>query len=100
MWHMRILANPVKETTNRGKHGWGFERVDEIFGDAVLEEPDDRPLGHQHEGRVRAIGRIGMRVVFLVFEPVEMEDGELAVRPISLRDATRSEERVYWRHVG
>ena len=41
-------------------------------------------------------GMIGMRVVVLVFEPVEMEGGELAVRPISLRDANRTEEQDYW----
>lgn len=97
---MRILPNPSKEVSNRAKHGWGFEQVAEIFVRAVLEEPDDRPLGYEHEARVRLLGRIGLRVVFLVFEPVELEDGALAIRPISLRDATRGEERAYWSHVG
>ena len=97
---MQILPNPTKEASNRAKHGWGFERVAEIFAQAVLEEPDDRPLGYEDEARVRLIGRIDLRVVFLVFEPVELAAGVVAVRPISLRDATRGEERVYWSHVG
>ena len=97
---MKILANSVKEQANRAKHGWGFEQVDAIFTAPVLDEPDDRPLGYEQEARVRALGRIGLRVVVLVFEPVEVENGEIAVRPISLRDATRGEERAYWRHVG
>lgn len=97
---MQVVPNPVKEASNRAKHGWGFERVAEIFAQAVLDEPDDRPLGYEGEARVRVIGRVGLRVVFLVFEPVEFDDGTLAVRPISLRDATRGEERVYWSHIG
>jgi hypothetical protein len=36
-------------------------------------------------------------VVVLIVEPVELETGELAAKPISLRDATRAEERHYWR---
>ena len=61
---------------------------------------DDRPLGYEHEGRVQLTGRIGQRVVRFVFEPVDVGEGELAVRPISLRDATRGEERDYWRLFG
>ena len=62
----------------------------------MLELPDDRPLGHEHEARVQLTGVIGRRVVRLVFEPVELGDLDMAVRPISLRDATRGEERDYW----
>lgn len=93
---MRILANPDEETRNQAKHGWSFRRVDEIFRHPVLEDPDDRALGYEHEGRVRITGRIGLRVVRLVFEPVELTGGEIAIRPISLRDATREEEQDYW----
>jgi hypothetical protein len=37
------------------------------------------------------------RVVVLIVEPVELETGELAAKPISLRDATRAGERHYWK---
>jgi uncharacterized DUF497 family protein len=92
---MRVLPNPEKEARNRSKHGWRFDRVGEIFSRPVLQAPDDRLLGYEHEARVEATDMIGMRVVVLVFEPVEMEGGELAVRPISLRDANRTEEQDY-----
>lgn len=97
---MRIIPNPAKQARNRAKHGWEFSRVEEIFARPILQEADDRPLGYEQEGRLRVTGLIGMRVVFLVFEPVELEDGELAVRPISLRDASREEEWDYWRLYG
>ena len=97
---MRILPNPAKEARNRAKHGWSFERVGEIFASPTIEELDDRPLGYEQEGRVRVIGRIGAEVVFLVFEPVEVEGGEIAARPISLRRATRRERQDYWRVYG
>lgn len=96
---MIVVPNPAKDARNRAKHGWGFERVADMFTHPMLDEPDDRPLGHEHEGRIRALGRIATRVVMLVFEPVEVAGGDWAVRPISLRDATRAEERAYWKHI-
>jgi len=43
------------------------------------------------------MGRIDVRVFVLVVEPVELENGEIAAKPISLGDATSAEERHYWR---
>ncbi len=97
---MRIQPNLSKEARNRAKHGWNFERIAEVFDRPVLQAFDDRPLGYEHEGRVQVTGLIGMRAVVLVFEPVELEGGELTVRPISLRDASRTEERDYWEVYG
>ena len=93
---MRIVENQAKELINRRKHGWDFEHVAEIVEHPVLELPDDRPLGYEHEARVRVTGRIGQRVVRFVFQPVDIGAVELAIRPISLRDATRGEEQDYW----
>lgn len=93
---MRIIPNLLKEAVNRRKHGWSFDDVAEIFAHPVLEIPDDRPLGYEHEARIQLTGRIGQRVVRFVFEPVDTGSAGLAIRPISLRDATRSEERKYW----
>jgi uncharacterized DUF497 family protein len=97
---MRIIPNPEKEARNVCKHGLDFSRVGELLAQAYLDEPDDRPLGYEHEGRLRITGRIGARVFVLIVEPVELEDGEIAAKPISLRDATRAEERHYWRWHG
>jgi uncharacterized DUF497 family protein len=93
---VRIIPNPDKEALNRRKHGLDFARVGEILANPCLDEPDDRPLGYEHEGRLKVTGRIGMRVFVLVVEPVEIEGDEIAWKPISLRDATRAEERDYW----
>jgi uncharacterized DUF497 family protein len=92
---VRIVPNPVKEAVNRRKHGWSFDGVAEIFEHPVLELPDDRLLGYENEARVQLTGRIGQRVVRLVFEPVDVDAVELAVRPVSPRDATRGEEQDY-----
>jgi uncharacterized DUF497 family protein len=56
---------------------------------------DTRPLGYDHEGRERVLGRLRGRVVVLVFEPVEIAPGEFAVKPISLRRAELKERRLY-----
>lgn len=44
---------------------------------------------------MRLLGLLEGRVVVLVFEPVEVEGGELAVKPISLRKATPRERRRF-----
>lgn len=93
---MLVLPNPAKDAVNRAKHGWDFGRIGEIFAGPVLLQPDDRPLGYDREGRIRVTGLIGGRVVRLVYEPVDLGDGELVVEPISLRDATRREKLQYW----
>lgn len=93
---VRIIPNPEKEAVNRRKHRLDFTRVAEIFRGACLAEPDDRPLGYEHEARMRVYGILDMRVVVLIYEPVESGSGVFAVRPISLRYATRSEARKLW----
>lgn len=95
---MRVLPNPVKERLNRRQHGLGFSRVGEILaGGTTVDYQDDRPLGYEHEGRVRLLGLLDAKVVVLVFEPVELDGGEIAVRPISLHKADAGERRVYAR---
>ena len=94
---MRVVPNPEKEAVNVRKHGLDFSRVGELLAQPCLDEPDDRPLGYEQEGRLRITGRIGVRVLVLIVEPVELTDGEIAARPISFRDATRAEEHHYWR---
>src|SRR5689334_21217213 len=97
---MRILPNPAKEAINRRKHGLEFSRVGEVLAGVVVDYWDDRPLGYEQEGRVRLLGRLGQRVVVLVFEPIELAGGEIAAKPISLRGAERHEARDYWKGCG
>lgn len=96
---MRIVPNPAKEALNRRKHGFDFSLAAKIIASPHTDEPDDRPLGYEHEGRRVITGRIGTRVLVLVIEPVE-DEGELVAKPISLRDASRREELTYWRATG
>lgn len=91
---MRVLPNPVKEAANRRKHGYDFSRFGELLAGPSVAAPDDRPLGHEHEARMRVLGRLGGRVVMLAFEPVSSLDG-MAARPISLRRAPRRERIDY-----
>jgi uncharacterized DUF497 family protein len=63
----------------------------------VVDYWDDRPLGYEGEGRVRLLGLLGTSVIVLVFEPIEMEGGAIAVKPISLRKAEPREARDYWK---
>lgn len=97
---MQVLPNPEKEAINARKHGLDFSRVGDLLAQPCLDEPDDRPLGYEQEGRLRITGRIGTRVFVLIVELVEMEDGTIAAKPISFRDATRAEERHFWRWHG
>jgi uncharacterized DUF497 family protein len=93
---VRIIPNPEKEAINRRKHRLDFSRVIEILRWPNLEEPDDRPLGYQHEARMRVYGVLDMRAVVLIYEPVEAGTASVALRPISLRYATRTEARKLW----
>src|SRR3954447_6188258 len=92
---MRLIPNPEKEARNRREHQLGFSRALEIVAGETVDYPDDRPLGYEHEGRVRLLGLLDARVVVLLFEPVEPPGGTLGVRPISLHKADARERRVY-----
>jgi uncharacterized DUF497 family protein len=82
------------EAINRRKHGLDFPRVGEVLAAVVVNSWDDRPLGYEEEGRVRLLRRLGTgTVVVLVFEPVDLDQGEMAVRPISSRRAEPHEAR-------
>jgi uncharacterized DUF497 family protein len=94
-----ILPNPVEEAVNRRKHGLGFSRIGELLAGDRVVEPDDRPLGYEQEARLKITGRIGTRVLVLIVEPVEVEGGDIAYKPVSLLAAERREEEAYWPEV-
>jgi uncharacterized DUF497 family protein len=97
---MRIIPDPAKEAVNVRKHKLDFASVEEVLTGETVDYWDDRPLGYEHEGRVRLLGRLGQQVVVLVFEPVEGDGSEFGVRPVSLRRATRREAGDYWKVCG
>ena len=96
-------CRPSRTRPRRGSTGASpastFGPVAAILANPYLDEPDDRPLGYEHEGRLKAHrpcrpagpgagGRAGRG------------GDEIAWKPISLRDATPAEELDYWRWCG
>jgi uncharacterized DUF497 family protein len=67
---MRLVPNPEKEAKNLRKRGLDFSHVGELLGQSFLDEP------------------------------VELENGEFALKSIWFRDATRAETRQFWRWHG
>jgi uncharacterized DUF497 family protein len=96
---VRILPNPLKEAPDRRKHKLDFSRVADLLRDDHLVEAEDRSLGYEHEGRLKITGRIRLRVFVLIAEPVELDGGEFAMKPISFRHADRREARTFWTKV-
>ena len=92
---VRYQWDPDKETTNREKHGVGFDEVRELFdGDADYLEIFDE----QHsavEERFISIGTIQRGVVLVIWT----EPGDDVVRIISARLATRRERELFHRYM-
>jgi hypothetical protein len=84
---VRILPNPL--------HKLDSSRVADLLRDDHLVEAEDRSLGYEHEGRLKITGRIRLRVFVLLAEPVELDGGEFALKPIS----DRREARTFWTKV-
>jgi hypothetical protein len=76
-----------KARTNRIKHGIAFDAAYQFDWNTSIEEVDDR---ESSELRIKAIGFIGVTLHIMVFTP---RSGK--IRIISLRKATKGEERDY-----
>lgn len=86
---MEFDWDPAKAAANKAKHGISFLDATEIFEDPnCLVEPS-RVAGHDEE-RLLAIGRVGSRIVTVIFT----DRGELR-RLISARRARTDERRRY-----
>jgi uncharacterized DUF497 family protein len=83
-----IVFDPRKDAANQRKHGISLSRADAFDFDAALFVFDDREA--YGEIRIRAIGFLDARLYAFVFT----QKGE-ALRAISLRKATRDEEKEY-----
>ncbi len=81
---MTFEWDETKRQTNLGKHRTDFEEADAFEWDTATVEPDP----HDTEERFRAVGFIGDRLHVLVLT-IREDD----IRIISLRKATRGEER-------
>jgi hypothetical protein len=83
-----ITFDPGKDARNKKKHGISLSRAAGFDFEAAIFLVDDRE--DYGEVRIRAIGFLDARLYSLVFA----QDGE-DIRAISLRKATRHEEKEY-----
>jgi hypothetical protein len=83
-----ITFDPRKDVSNKKKHGISLSRAADFDFEAAIFLVDDRE--DYGEVRIRAIGLLDARLYSLVFA----QDGE-DIRAISLRKATRHEEKEY-----
>lgn len=86
---MKLEWDPAKNRANLGKHGFDFADAEEMFEGALVVDADTRE--DYGENRWRGLGRIGGRVVQVVF----CERGPDTIRIISLRKATNRERKEY-----
>lgn len=87
---MEIEFDPTKDARNRRKHGVPLALGDVVLANLVGEVPD--PDDHGGEERWLAFGLVGLRLYVCVYAPC----GGRA-RVISVRKATRQEEREWLR---
>jgi uncharacterized DUF497 family protein len=87
---MEITFEPGKDKLNRRKHGVSLARAEDFEWDTAVSWSDQR--FHYDALRMCAVGLIGVRLYFLVYE--ESDD---ALRVISLRKANGKEEQRYVR---
>jgi uncharacterized DUF497 family protein len=92
---VRFTWNPAKAEANRRKHGVHFEDAARVFQDPLHLTVQDRI--EDGEYRWQTIGQIHGVVVLLVAHTVnESRDaGDVEIRVISARKATRSERKRY-----
>jgi hypothetical protein len=83
-----ITFDPRKDVINKRKHGISLSRAADFDFEAAIFLVDDRE--DYGEIRIRAIGFLDARLYSIVFA----QDGE-DIRAISLRKATRHEEKEY-----
>lgn len=92
---MRFEWDIGKNRSNRAKHGVGFETAEEVFKDSLLVTTIDH--SSDTEERWLALGRVSGKALFFVVHTAKEFDGEIIIRIISVRKATRHERTRYER---
>jgi uncharacterized DUF497 family protein len=85
---LQIEFDPAKDATNRRVHGLSLAEAEALLQGFVIDRIDDRR--DYGEARIVAIGEIAG----VEFTSVYTRRGD-AIRPISLRRASRKERDVY-----
>ncbi len=90
---MRFEWDATKRRTNLHKHGFDFNDAESVFdGDIVTVEDDRDDYG---ETRFVTLGLLWGRTVVTVHTESDEE-----IRVISMRRATKHEERSYFQQIG
>ncbi|KPF80453.1 hypothetical protein IP78_07070 [Brevundimonas sp. AAP58] len=85
--------DPEKARSNLVKHGIAFDVAIKVFDDPKALSVPDRIV--DGEERWRTVGRIGFTTVLFVGHTWFDADGEIYVRVITARKATRHEQLGY-----
>ena len=90
---MDVVFDRAKDAANRRKHGISLQAAARFDIDSALFLPNDLlPYG---EVRYNAIGWIGAKLHYLTFTVRGTTPADTTLRAISLRKATKREERLY-----
>jgi uncharacterized DUF497 family protein len=92
---IRFEWDPAKATSNRRKHGVGFELALHVFDPNALVEHDRIESG---ERRWQTLGLVGGMLLLLVAHTVRFDDEDEAeeiIRIISAREADPKERQRY-----
>lgn len=92
---MRFEWDIRKNRINRAKHGLGFETAEEVFNDPFLVSSIDD--SSETEERWITLGTVYGKSLFFVVHTTREFDGEIIIRIISVRKATRHERTRYER---
>jgi uncharacterized DUF497 family protein len=90
---MKFDWDDAKARSNLIKHRVAFDVAIKAFEDPRALSVPDRVVGG--EERWRTVGRVGLTTMFFVAHTWLEEDGEIYVRVITARKATRHEIKGY-----
>ena len=90
---MKFEWDPDKDARNYDKHGIRFETAAMVFDDPHHVSKLDRVV--DGEERWRTMGLIGGLVIVIVAHTYREQNGEVTIRIISARKATKRERKHY-----
>lgn len=88
-----ITYDAAKRRSNLRKHGLDFDDAAKVFDDMVIEWPDERD--DYGEERIGTLGLLYGRPVVVIW--TQRDD---VMRIISMRKATKGEQKIYWERYG
>lgn len=90
---MKFDWDDEKARSNLSKHGIAFDVGMKVFDDPDAISGIDRVV--EGEMRWRTVGRVGFTTILFVGHTWQDEDGEIYVRVITVRKASRHEIKGY-----